>query len=259
MKYIPKFQQPVKGITAKPRLTRGKTNEQIYNTFSPAGGFGFFGKLGAIRDANTRSGNQPRQGSGNAATPDEESYWKGYLGLSNNLPAMNPQARTEWDQKIEQAKKVKSTFVGTSPKMDQLIQSIADTTNTGKVVRNYDAYKKSTSNIPDKDTFEKVYEFGKKVLQNPNQWQKGNEDLSLKHIPSTNKYAGGTGLGMLQRFGMKWNPVTRTASVHDTYDFPWWTKGNIPTRESKLKIRGQVQVPKEGSYLLRNNLLNYNK
>ena len=60
---------------------------------------------------------------------------------------MNPEAKTSWDDDEEKKLKIKSTFVGTTPEIDKRIQAIVDTTNTGKIFRDYDYYKSKISNL----------------------------------------------------------------------------------------------------------------
>ena len=79
---------------------------------------------------------------GNQAAGEENEYWKAYLGLKNAVPKMNPNAKTSWDDAIEAEKiangELPSDFYGTTPRMDLNIQAVADTLNTGKILRNYD-------------------------------------------------------------------------------------------------------------------------
>ena len=249
------------------------TNKQIYNKLNPGGGFDIISYLFWNNDFKNRDGNTPRKGAGNVATPDEEAYWKKYLNLNEKtIPQMDKSAKTSWDDSEENKLKIKSTFVGTTPEIDKRIQAIIDTTNTGKIIRNYDHYKTKVPNLPDKDKINKIYKFGKMVLDNPykedgsHKWHQANEELSIKDIEETKDHSWGSGLGALQNFGIRWDPKTRTGYVHDTYDFPIKlffgtvnTNDYIPIRNSILKIRGKVKLPKEGSYLLRNDLINYNE
>ena len=248
------------------------TNKQIYNKLNPGGGFDIISYLFWNNDFKNRDGNTPRKGAGNVATPDEESYLKKYLDLpGSNVPKMNPEAKTSWDNDEEKKLKIKSTFVGTTPEIDKRIQAIVDTTNTGKIFRDYDYYKSKISNLPDKDKIGEIYKFGKRVLDNPYKkdgspmWHQANEGLSIKEIEETKDHSSGSGLGALSNFGIRWNPKNNSAYIHDTYDFPeklmylFDTQDYIPIRKSELKIRGKVYLPKEGSYLLRNKLINYNK
>ena len=82
---------------------------------------------------------------GNQSRGEENQYWRAYLGLDNNVPKMNPKAKTSWDDQVEAEKvvngKLPSDFYGTTPRMDLNVQSIADTLSTGKIVREYDKYK----------------------------------------------------------------------------------------------------------------------
>ena len=92
------------------------TNKQIYNKLNPGGGFDIISYLFWNNDFKTRDGTTPRKGSGYVSTPDEESYLKKYLDLpGSNVPKMNPEAKTSWDNDEEKKLKIKSTFVGTTP------------------------------------------------------------------------------------------------------------------------------------------------
>ena len=62
-------------------------------------------------------------------------------------------------------------------------------------------------------------------------------------------------LGMLANFGMMWNPEEGVIYVHDTYDFPKFSRNFVGDRPKEMKIRGRINFdPKKGSKLLRNDL-----
>lgn len=201
-----------------------------------------------------------------SASGEEQQYYREYLGLPSKVPGMNPKAKTEWDDEVE-AKKVKngelpSDFYGTTKRMDLNLQAVADTSNTGKIYRNYDEYKKSYPDLPSKRTMKKIYETGKRVLDNPNQWQQvEGDDVAIKERfeLSTNE---SNPLGMLGDFGMKWSPEENKIYIHDTYDFPEILTGKgrpMFDRPKEMKIRGRIDFdPKKGSYLLRDDMNNYN-
>lgn len=210
---------------------------------------------------------------GNHSEGEEDQYWRAYLGLDNVVPKMNPKAKTEWDDEVEKQKeaegKLPSEFYGTTSKMDQYIQAIADTLNTGKILRNYDYYKKQFPNLSSKTELEFFYNAGKEVLGNPNSWTQVSESgerrrrnnkgqFVLKEELENNETAP---LGMLASFGMKWIPEESALYVHDTYDFPPLLRfiGGVPERPREMKIRGRVSFdPKKGSYLLRDDMKNFN-
>lgn len=200
---------------------------------------------------------------GNKSRGEENEYWKAYLGLNNAVPKMNPKAKTSWDDKIEAEKiangELPSDFYGTTPRMDLNIQALADTLNTGKIYRDYDKYKIEHPKLPSKRVIEKIYKTGKRVLENPNQWQQVNGDnTSIKREldPVTNEMSP---LGMLSNFGMMWNPDEKALYVHDTYDFPKWTRTLVGDRPKEMKIRGRINFdPKKGSKLLRNDMSEFN-
>lgn len=200
--------------------------------------------------------------STNRSKGEENEYWRAYLGLENEVPKMNPVAKTAWDDRVEAEKaaagKLPSDFYGTTPRMDQMIQVVADTLNTGKLLRNYDEYKKEVPDLADRRTIEHIYNEGKRVMDNPGKWTQVTEGPQFMLYdgvdPLTNERAP---LGMLASFGMMWSPEEGTLRVHDTYDFPWYatTFSRIPKRPKEMKIRGMVKFdPNRGSILLRDGL-----
>ena len=196
---------------------------------------------------------------GNKARGEENEYWKAYLGLDNTVPKMNLKAKTSWDDKIEAEKiangELSSDFYGTTPRMDLNIQAIADTLNTGKIYRDYDTYKKNNPELPKKWVIEEMYETGKRVLENPNTWQQvDGDDTGIKRglELSTNE---SNPLGMLANFGMMWNPEENAIYMHDTYDFPIWSRLLVGNRPKEMKIRSKINFnPNKGSKLLRDNM-----
>lgn len=199
---------------------------------------------------------------GNQARGEENEYWKTYLGLESSVPKMNPAAKTSWDDAIEKEKiangEMPSDFYGTTPRMDLNIQSIADTLNVGKIYRNYDEYKSKYPELPSEATIERIYETGKKVLDNPNTWQQVDGDntaIKKKFDPSTNE---ANPLGMLANFGLMWSPEDESLYMHDTYDFNKFGEIFIGKRPKEMKIRGKIKFnPKKGSLLLRNDMENF--
>lgn len=201
---------------------------------------------------------------GNLSRGDENEYWRAYLGLENNIPAMNPEAKTAWDDAVEAKKVAKgkqpSDFYGTTPRMDQMIQVIADTLNTGNLLRNYDEVKKAHPELASKKVIQNLYDQGKAVMENPDSWvqirepDRGQLYLYDRVDPETGELAP---LGMLADFGMMWSPSEGALRVHDTYDFPRYVTAfsNIPRRPKEMKIRGKIAYdPKRGSILLRDGL-----
>lgn len=202
-----------------------------------------------------------------SASSEQQGYYREYLGLDSDIPKMNPKAKTEWDDKVE-AEKIKngelpSDFYGTTPRMDVSIQAIADTLNTGNIYRNYDKFKKLHPELPHKDIIKEIYDTGKRILNEPNKWHGVNgDDLYIKPNPDRYIYHERNPLGMLRNFGMKWDPKKGKIFMHDTYDFPgiYTGKGRpMFNRPKEMKIRGAIDFnPKKGSYLLRNDMENYN-
>lgn len=230
--------------------------ERIYEKYDPTGGLSI--------DQLFHKGNRARG--------EEDQYWRAYLGLDNAVPKMNPRARTSWDDEVERIKaaegELPSEFYGTTPKMDQYLQVIADTLNTGKILRNWDEYKEKYPDLYSRKAIERMYLTGKRVLENPDRWTQVGESrranngkfsgqFVLKDSPENNEIAP---LGMLADFGMMWSPEENAIYIHDTYDFPSFNRrvGGVPKRPREMKIRGRVSFnPKKGSYLLRDNMKNY--
>lgn len=237
--------------------TSDNKREEIASSYDPTGGFDPFSLL-----LNYAHGNRSRG--------DENEYWRAYLGLSNNVPKMNPAAKTSWDDAEESRKKnegeLPSDFYGTTPRMDQMVQAVADTLNMGRILRNYKGYKKLHPELPPKGIIESMYNQGKRVMDNPNTWQqvgegrnKGQSLIYDRVDPYTNERAP---LGMLGSYGMMWKPEEKRLHVQDTYDFPDYTisLSRIPRRPKEMKIRGLVSFdPERGSVLLRDGNVNYDK
>lgn len=221
--------------------------ERRYHRYDPAGGIGLF-----------TQGIYMLMG-GNQSRGEENQYWRAYLGLDNNVPKMNPKAKTSWDDQVEAEKitngELPSDFYGTTPRMDLNIQAIADTTSLGKMVRDYEKYKKMNPDLPSEKRLNEMYETGKRVLNNPGTWQQVDGDrlgVKQKLDYTTNEF---NPLGMLANFGMMWNPDEGAIYVHDTYDFPKWARTIVGDRPKEMKIRGRINFdPKKGSKLLRNDM-----
>ena len=196
---------------------------------------------------------------GNQSRGEENQYWRAYLGLDNNVPKMNPKAKTSWDDQVEAEKvtngELPSDFYGTTPRMDLNVQAIADTLSTGKIVREYDKYKQINPDLPSKRRMEEMYETGKRILDNPGTWQQVDGDrLGVKQKLDyvTNEF---NPLGMLANFGMMWKPEEGALYVHDTYDFNPAGRMVVGNRPKEMKIRGRINFdPKKGSKLLRDDM-----
>lgn len=129
--------------------------------------------------------------------------------------------------------------------MLERIAAIADTTNTGKMLRNFDTYEERLAPI-NKLKLKEIYETGKRILNNPGKGQQVNEESTLKAAPN-----GKTGLGALQNFGVVWDKSAGKLRAYDTYDFPDYLSMFIPKREKPLKIRGEIKFdPLKGSKIL---------
>lgn len=224
--------------------------QRLFNQWDPSGGYDMFNWF--LSASN-----------GNKARGEESEYYKAYLGLDNNVPLMNKNAKTSWDDKVEKDKKDKgefpSDFYGTTPRMDLVIQALADTTNLGKIVRNYDEYKQKNSKLVPKYLVENTYKQAKTLLDNPNTWQQMDAD-EARIITNPEGESEFNPLGMLAKFGMMWDPENKQIRMHDTYDFSRLARlsTGIPTRPKEMKIRSVIGFdPKKGSVLLKDDLKNY--
>lgn len=235
--------------------TLGK-REYIHDKYDPAGGIGL---SQFIYGRNNSKG-------------EEDQYWRAYLGLDNVVPRMNPEAKTPWDDKVEEEKlkngEPASDFYGTTQKMDQHIQAIADTLNTGNILRNWEEYKQKYPELYSKTAIEHYYKTGKRVLENPNTWVQVGESRKANNGESSGPYILKdtlennelSPLGMLADFGMMWVPEEGALYIHDTYDFPRLRRiiGGVPERPKEMKIRGRISFnPEKGSYLLRDGMANF--
>lgn len=205
----------------KPGYTKKQLekNKEIHKQFDPTGGISALDYV-----ANKTLG-------GNLASGEEDQYWRAYLGLQNKLPLASRQDLTEWDYNDETKNKKHSDFYGITPKMKYYIEAMADSTGLGILVRN--GYK---SHRP-------LYEFSKKLLNNPFQWHQATDEILPQYMQQATKnqqQGEANPLGMLANFGMKWDPEQQKIYVHDTYDFPWYTRPSIPKRPNEMKIRGSV-------------------
>lgn len=233
----------------------GVTMKQLYNILNPGGGFDPVSLAFWYRDYRSIVGDKPRHKT-NQSSKDQEAYWAKYTG--HNVPEIKPtNVRFEFDSGDTK----KNEYIGTLRSMDLRVQAIADTLNSGKIYRNYKHYKKLNPDLPLKSTMKAIYKAGKKLLDKPNEWHQVNESLSVKHDE-----VGTSGLGALQKFGMRWNDKTNTIDYHDTYDFPTSLVGGlveqkwIPERDRTLRIRGQVKMdPAKGSILLRDDMKRWNE
>ena len=231
--------------------------ERTHSRWDPAGGLGIW---------------QLFYGGTNRSRGEEDQYWRAYLGLENRVPKMNSNAKTAWDDAVEEEKaangELPSDFYGTTPKMDQYIQVLVDTLNTGKILRNWEEYKEKYSDLHSRDAIRRMYLTGKRVLENPNKWTQvgesrkaNNKEFSGQFIlRDVNENSERFPLGMLADFGMMWNPDEKAIYIHDTYDFPEFNRwmGNVPKRPKEMKIRGRISFdPKRGSYLLRDDMANF--
>lgn len=184
-------------------------------------------------------------------------YWRAYLGLDNQVPGMNPAAKTEWDDIVERDKEARgeplSDFYGTTEHMNQMFQTLADTLNVGQIVRNYELFKQAYPHLAPKHIIQAMYRQGKWVLEHPDTWiQVGKKTGSFRFrlIDRADQATGEQlSLGMLAEFGMKWSPSEGVLRIHDTYDFPGFvtTLSSIPVRPREMKIRGKVAFdPRQG-------------
>lgn len=230
---------------------------RVYHSYDPSGGFNYRGISTSEADH---------------AQGEEDQYWKAYLGLPNNVPKMSSDARipisTKEDIEVRRRMDETSEYFGTTKKMDQNLQVLADSTNLGKISRNYLEYKRKYPELPKKSTIDNMYRISKEVLENPNKWTPIKEDgrgqfIIQEKLENNEMYP----LGMLGDFNMMWVPESNSLYVQDTYDFPGWVRfassfvgPKLKDRDKTMRIRSRISFnPRKGSYLLRDNMKNYYK
>ena len=194
-----------------------KKNQQTHDKFDPTGGISLPEYFGNILLG------------GNFAKGEEDQYWRAYLGLNNKIPVADRRDLTEWDYSDESKNNKHSDFYGITPKMKYYIQAMADSANLGRLTREGHGQ------------YSDMYKFSKKLLNNPGKWQQANDEDFNDWAKRGTELQGENEwnpLGMLAKFGAKWDPEQQRVFVHDTYDFPWYTKIAIPTRPNEMKIRG---------------------
>lgn len=157
--------------------------------------------------------------------------------MSNKLPAMNPKDVTPWDSIVE-AKKAEngeplSDFYGGTDRMKYFTEALADTLNTGKLVR------------AGNSVYEGIYKAGKKILQHPYKYHQvdGNDVEDAFSVLNGDKGRNEWNpLGMLKSYGVMWDPKEQRLYAHDTYDFPKYVHKftNIPKRPREMKVRYSV-------------------
>ena len=176
---------------------------------------------------------------GNRCESGLNEYWRAYLGLSNHAPRMESSAFTEWDEAEEQRKEreglLPSEFFGITEQMYQVLELMADTLNTGRILRQYDAYKRLYPRLAPRRVVEELYRQGRWVMEHPDSWVQVQIKSGMKK------------LHMLSSFGMKWSPAKGLLRIHDTYDFPPYVRllSDIPERPREMKIRGEVSFAPE--------------
>lgn len=236
------------------KLSNSGINKQraqfLFNKWDPSGGFDGFNWVLSQLFGNHKGG-------------EENEYYAAYLDLPNRVPKMNPSSKTEWDDQIEKEKRNNneppSQFFGTTPRMDLAFQALADSTNLGKISRNYNFYKSKNPKLISKEFIDRAYKASKEIMENPNKWQQAYGDNNYV-ITNPEGEIERNPLGMLGKFGIKWSPEEKAIYIHDTYDFPLRARlaTSIPQRRREMKIRGKVSFdPQKGSIILRDNLQQY--
>ena len=97
-------------------------------------------------------------------------------------------------------------------------------------------------------------------MENPSKWVQVEDGRAIKQ-GYDKQLEESDPLGMLGKFGMRWEPNQKALYVHDTYDFPWKARAatGIPVRPREMKIRGRINFdPNRGSALLRDSLSGFN-
>ena len=219
-----------------------RTREAINRRWSPIVDVGLHGWIYCIFHENRTNG-------------ELNEYWRAYLGLDNHVPKMDPEAKTEWDDLLEQQKIRRglppSEFYGTTDKMNQLVRMIADTLNLGRIVRDYDAYKRTCPGLAPLRTIRAMYRQGQWVMSHPDTWVQVGKKVGSFQFKLNDWTDPATGepisLGMLAQFGMKWSPTEGALLIHDTYDFPAFVTlfSSIPVRPMEMKIRGRIDFNPE--------------
>lgn len=205
-------------------------NKKVHGDWDPTSGADVLGYIG---NAIARSLN----GHANEASGEEDQYWRAYLGLKNKVPAMNPKDATPWDSIVE-ARNVQnnvptSDFYGGTDRMKYFTEAIADTLNTGRLVRKgVSAYKG-------------IYNAGKRILQRPYKYHTVNGDDvedAFDVLNGDNGRNEWNPLGMNKSFAIMWDPKEQRLYAHDTYDFPKYVHKftNIPVRPKEMKIRYSI-------------------
>lgn len=245
------------GIVKKDEPIKQTQAERAYNFTNPADGFIMAPYYSTLPIYSLLGTTIPPRSKNNMATPVEEAYWKHYLNLGRDKTLVpDTKSRINWDKENGS----NSEYVGVPQPVARRVQALADTLNMGKIVRNYQTYKEKYPELPEEDTMNDMYKFGKELLDSGKALQ-ANEDMTIKDINrNVNVQRRATGLEILGKFGMKWDKNTNTIKLYDTYDFPsrYTGKYSIPEREKTLRIREDIKFdPKQGSFLLRDNMKNY--
>ena len=250
-----------------------KTRKETQNHYDPTGGLDFFNRRMSYH-------------YGNMARGEENEYWKAYMGLPNAVPKMDEDAKTEWDDEIEDGLLHKSDFYGITPRIKYNIETLADTMGWRKINENamlyYDNMKlkenpfdfehpfieygdSKRDEFADENKLKEHYKRAKEIMENPNKWiQVDSDELRPIKYKYDEKTKESNPLGMFAKFGIKWVPQDTALYIHDTYDFPDKVHKytSIPRRKHAMKIRAKIPFdPNKGSYLLQTddmlNLINY--
>jgi hypothetical protein len=250
-----------------------KDRKKIHSQYDPTGGLDFFNSIMSSY-------------YGNLAKGEENEYWKAYMGLPNAVPKMEDEAKTEWDDNVENRLLYKSDFYGITPRIKYNIETLADTAGWRNIIENnwlyydnmklkenpfdfehpyieYKDYKREE--FADEDKLKKHFKRAKEIMENPNKWiQVDSDELRPIKYKYNEKTRESNPLGMFAKFGIKWVPKDTALYIHDTYDFPdkVYKYTDIPRRKHIMKIRAKIPFnPNKGSYFLQTdnmlNLINY--
>lgn len=215
-------------------------------SYDPVGGFDVVNKLISLK-------------KGNRARGEENEYYRAYLGFENDIPRTNVRLK---GLDADDNRESEGEYYGTTDTMDKNIQVYADTARIKYMIDNYDLYKEELN--LSKKQLERIYEQGVNMMEHPNEFVQMDADIAPgieygKYYRSTKEK---NPLGMLAKFGARWNPEEKVIEVHDAYDFPWWvtTFSKIPKRPKVMRIRGRINYdPNKGSVLLRDKIKLDNK
>lgn len=232
-----------------------KKNKSVHLRFNPTGRAYFLDY--ALGQVLSQLDGQPP----NNAKGEEDQYWRAYLGIDNQVPKYSDKQNATWEKETGTDYHVDRDYYTTTPRMDQDIQALADTMNLRRIVENYDELDKQYKFSGTKEHYIQLLDQAKQVMNSPNQWVQIDGDLTQSRRNSdAEKVQEYNPLGMLNSFGLMWNPKTQKLYMHDNYDFPASATlfSEVPRRPYPMKLRSAINYdPNKGAIILR-SAENYN-